>query len=163
MKRSSIIHLLLLLSLVKFSSTADCFGWSTTKRASYSEVLPLLLYFDSVNWINLNPTASCNFKSYGAVFLKFYSSDLSATYQKYQKSGTTCTLDSTSYTYTSAEWLYSNDILANNVDCGYYVTITNSNSAAAKMFSVIRTAAEYIKSSVGIITGAAVAFYLVNL
>ena len=31
------------------------------------------------------------------------------------------------------------------------------------MFSVIRTAAEYIKSSVGLITGAAVAFYLVNL
>ena len=72
--------LLLLLSLLPLSQAVDCFGWSVTKRVSYMEVLPQLLYYDEVNWINLDAQRSCTFKSKQDVFLKLYGKDLTASY-----------------------------------------------------------------------------------
>lgn len=80
MKGSTILQLLMVASMVSLGSTTDCFAWSVTKRADYLEVLPLILYYDRVNWINLDATKTCTYKTFEATFLKFYSNDLSASY-----------------------------------------------------------------------------------
>ncbi len=82
MKGSSILQLLVVASalLLNLGTTTDCFAWSVTKRADYIEVLPLLLYYDHVNWINLDATKTCTYKTFEATFLKFYSNDFSASY-----------------------------------------------------------------------------------
>ena len=66
-------------------NATDCFGWSFTKRANYMEMLPSLLYYDQVNWINLDPSRACTFRTYEAVFLSLLSPDLTAQYQVYKK------------------------------------------------------------------------------
>ena len=71
---SKMSTMVLMLSMILIESvlSVDCFAWSWTKRASYVEFLPQMVYFDQVDWINLNPTRSCTFKSTEAVFLKLY-------------------------------------------------------------------------------------------
>ena len=72
--------LFLSMSLIKEVKSVDCFSWSWTKRSSYVEILPQMVYFDQVDWINLDPTRSCTFKSTEAIFLKLYDKKLSASY-----------------------------------------------------------------------------------
>ncbi len=62
----------------------DCFGWSVTRRVNYLEIVPMLLYFDKVDWINLDPGFTCTFKSTQSVFLQLYSANLTASYQVYE-------------------------------------------------------------------------------
>ena len=76
----SSILLFLSISYIEYVHAVDCFGWSWTKRASYVELLPSMIYFDQVDWINLNPTRSCTFKTTEAVFLKLYDKKLTASY-----------------------------------------------------------------------------------
>ena len=81
MKRT-LMQLFLFLSLLcSYSFATDCFAWSITKRASTMEILPTLIYYDKVDWINLDATKTCSFKTFEAVMIKTYSSDISITYQ----------------------------------------------------------------------------------
>ena len=81
MKNITIALLSLVLAvLIPSGISADCFGWSITKRASYMELLPQMLYYDKVNWINLDPNRTCTMKVTEAVFLKLYNSNMVASY-----------------------------------------------------------------------------------
>ncbi len=142
MKSVICLTLLIALTLLPESSAVDCFGWSYTKRVRYLEVLPMLLYYDKVNWINLDPSRTCTFKTHEALFLKLYTSDITATYQPYKEVGVKCQLDTntTAKPFTNSTWIYSNHILQPSPDtCGYLVTLTNSNTTTTSMFQVIRT------------------------
>ena len=79
----------LLVLLPLRSSASDCFGWSITKRANYMELLPQLLYYDQVNWINLDPNRTCTFKTYEAVFVQLLNKNLSASYQVFREDSQT--------------------------------------------------------------------------
>ena len=45
-KLQSLSLALVLLMLAQTTEASDCFGWSITKRASYMELLPQLLFYD---------------------------------------------------------------------------------------------------------------------
>ncbi len=152
--------LLLLLSALYFISPAqavDCFGWSVTKRVSYLEVLPLLLYYDQVNWINLDPNRTCTFRTTEAVFLQLYSANLTASYQEYRSENFQCKLSTQpAQTFVNASWLYANDIFSTDSQvCAYYITVQNKNTRMAQMFQVIRTGAEALRNSVVAVTAIA--------
>ena len=70
MKAAQAVLLMAALSAVQ---AIDCFGWSVTRRVNYLEIVPMLLYFDHVDWINLDPGYTCTFKSTQSVFLELYS------------------------------------------------------------------------------------------
>ncbi|TNV86459.1 hypothetical protein FGO68_gene16457 [Halteria grandinella] len=126
----------------------DCFSWSVTKRVNYMEVLPLMIYYDQINWINLDPQQTCTFRTYEAVFLKTFSSNLTLA-------------SATATPYKNLTWLYSNHILAESPDvCGFLVTVQNNHTSQAKMFQVIRTSAMLVKASAVAIVGAISALYL---
>ncbi len=50
---------IMLISFVGISLQTDCLSWGVTKRADYLEILPLLMYYPRINWININPSSSC--------------------------------------------------------------------------------------------------------
>ena len=136
---------LIALSLLQTVQAVDCFGWSWTKRASYMEMLPQLLYYDKVDWINLDPGRTCTFFSTEAVFLLLINKNLTASYQTYRDSSGKCTLQGTSKPYINGSWIYSNHILQESPDvCGFLTSITNPNAKGSAMFEVIRSAATYI-------------------
>ena len=142
----------------------DCFGWSVTRRVNYLEVVPMLLYFDHVDWINLDPGYTCTFRTNQAVFLQLYSSNLTASYQEYKYSDDfVCALNTTQVAqkFANQTWHYSNDALsADPKVCGYLVTIQNKDVRKANMFQVIRTGAELLKQSLLLITAAVSALYI---
>lgn len=154
--------LLALLIAAPLTQAADCFGWSVTKRVNYLEVLPLMIYYDHVNWINLDSRSACTFKTYEAVFIKTTSPDLVVSYQTYKEKDFLCTLNTTTAApYKNATWLYSNHNLQMEPDiCGFLVMVQNTNTTEAKMFQVIRTSAMLIKASAVAVIGALSAIYL---
>ncbi len=77
--------LMVMLNLIQPARSVDCFGWSWTKRSSYMEMLPQLLYYDKVDWINLDPGRTCTFKTTEAVFVQLLHKNLTATYQVYKE------------------------------------------------------------------------------
>ena len=81
----SFILAIIIVTLTQTATASDCYGWSITKRAKFMELLPQLLFYDKVNWINLDPSRSCTFKTYEAVFIQLLSPNLQATYQTYKK------------------------------------------------------------------------------
>ena len=98
--KSPLLFILLISSLLlPLALSSDCYAWSVTKRAKYMEVVPTLLYYDHVDWINLDPTKSCSFKTYEASMVKRYSTDVVITYQKFLQNGMTCELDATVNSY----------------------------------------------------------------
>ena len=141
---------LLILSVV---ATPDCYDFSvTSKKTDYLEVLPSLLFYRQVDWLMLESGQNCGFYTYGDVFLKSYDADVSGIYFVFKKGASlTCNLDSTKHDYTNSKWLYANSLNAASDVCGYYVGVANSGSTA-KMFQVIRTAADTLKWSVSIFT-----------
>ena len=83
MKGSSKIQtcLMVFIGLLTASTYAsDCFSWSVTKRANYLEILGASMFYDQINWINLDAAKTCSFSTYGDASLRFYSNDLSASY-----------------------------------------------------------------------------------
>lgn len=147
--------LLLLLTYLHPTQAIDCFGWSVTKRVNYLEVLPMMMYYDHVNWINLDPLKTCTFKTFEAVFLKTFSSNLIVSYQPYKEVDFKCALESTTATaYKNTTWLYSNHILQDSPDiCGFLVTVQNNHTTQPQMFQVIRTNAMLVKASAVAIVG----------
>ena len=137
---------LVLLSLMQTAQATDCFGWSWTKRASYMEMLPQLLYYDKVDWINLDPGRTCTFFSTEAVFLLLINKNLTATYQTYKDTSGRCRLTTDpAKPYINGSWIYSNHILQDSPDvCGFLISIRNPNTVGSAMFEVIRSAASYI-------------------
>ena len=88
----------------------------------------MLLYFNEVSWINLDPGRTCTFKATEGVFLELYSKNLTASYQEYMYSPTTfaCVLNQTkgAQKYANASWVYANDVLTQNPDiCAHLITI----------------------------------------
>ena len=76
------------------------------------EMLPQLLYYDKVDWINLDPGRTCTFYSTEAVFLLLINKNLTATYQTYKDSMGKCSLTSDpAKQYVNGSWIYSNHIL----------------------------------------------------
>ncbi len=123
----------------------------------------MLIYYDQINWINLDPSRTCTFRTSEAVFMKLYASDLLVSYQLYKEVDFKCVLqDATpAVGYKNATWMYSNHVLADTPDiCGFLVTIQNTNTTSSKMLQIIRTNAELLKSSVIAIVGAVSALYI---
>ncbi len=107
----ALIALLVAFSFLEEFQASDCFGWSITKRANYMELLPQLLYYDQVNWINLDPNRTCTFKTYEAVFLQLINKNLTASYQVYRENSQTgkCILSNqAAKPFRNNTWLYSN-------------------------------------------------------
>ena len=94
------------------------------------EVLPLVLYYDQINWINLDPQRTCTFRTTEAVFMKMYTSDLIVSYQPYKEVNFKCTLQNTpAVTYNNQSWIYANHVLATSPDiCGFLVTVQNNHT-----------------------------------
>ena len=113
-------------------------------------MLPELLYYDQVNWINLDPTRTCTFSTYESVFVEMYSTSLQASYQTYNRNGAKCILNtSPAQLYTNQSWLYSNFVLESDPTvCGFFITLTNNSPNQEGMFQIIRTSALYIKTSI---------------
>ena len=111
-KLQSLCLALVLLMLAQKTQASDCFAWSITKRASYMELLPQLLYFDQVNWINLDPSRTCTFRTQEAVFVELLNPNLTATYQTYMGGSGRCSLSTdAAKPYKNGTWMYSNHIL----------------------------------------------------
>ena len=157
--------LLFILGLFSYSAKAtDCFSWSVTKRAEYLDVLGSLMYYDMINWINLDASKTCSFSAYGDTNVKFFSNDLTATYQEFYKADDlSCTLDTETYDISNYQWLYSQSLFADPTLCGFRLSITNGHVSEAQMFQVIRTNAELLKSSFALIASVFTMFYLSNL
>lgn len=134
--------LLCLLLLLPLALAGDCFTWRVSKKSPYLELLPTAVFYDQVDWINLDPSASCTVNTFGDSVVRFYSGELSAKYQKYKFGKDGCTLEPTSYTYTPREWLYATSYFSEPLVCGHFITITNNNAFEGKMFSIVRTAAQ---------------------
>ena len=128
-----LVTLLSVTLLPQSASAVDCYGWSVTKRVSYLEILPMLIYYDQINWINVDPSRTCTFRTTEAVFMKLSSSDLVVSYQPYKEVNFKCTLQTTpAVGYTNATWMYANHILSASPDiCGFLVTIQNTNTTSA--------------------------------
>ena len=125
LKTALYLTALLSVTLLPQASAVDCFGWSVTKRVNFMEMLPMLLYYDQINWINLDPSRTCTFRTTEALFMKLYTSDLVVSYQPYSEKNFKCTLQTTpAVAYKNLTWMYANHVLAPTPEtCGYLVTI----------------------------------------
>ena len=78
------------------------------------ELLPQLLFYDQVNWINLDPSRTCTFRTYEGVFVELMNPNLTATYQSFKEQASTakCVLSTdAAKPYKNGTWMYSNHIL----------------------------------------------------
>jgi hypothetical protein len=143
MKAPLIIAVLLLSSVI---ATPDCYDYSVTAVApNYMEILPMFLYFGQVNWLTIEPGQNCGFYTYGDVFFKSNSSDVTGIYFYYLKGhNLDCSLDASIQNFPNSTWLYASSMMANQDICGYYVGVANQGSNT-DMFTIIRTGAELLK------------------
>ena len=124
------MKVILTLGLLAYSAlaTPDCYDFTQTKRkTNYMEVLPLMMYYNKVDWLSINGNnAQCGIYTYGDVFFKSYHEKVTANYFVYKKmDGVTCTLDTNMYTMESNTWLYANSMMADQTVCGYFVGVIN--------------------------------------
>ena len=67
-------------------ATPDCYDFTVTKlKKDYMEIVPLMAYYNHVDWLTLEANSNCAFYTYGNVFFKSYSEDLSAIYFTFYK------------------------------------------------------------------------------
>ena len=130
------------------AATPDCYDFTVTKiDRNYLEMLPLMMYYNHVDWLTIQGNSNCAFYTYEDVFFQSYDPNVSGVYFKFIKgTSLSCTLDNTMYTYPNGTWLYSNSILADPTICGYYVGVANSGTTTG-MFEIIRTNAMFISLS----------------
>ena len=106
----------ILLAILVYSAlaTPDCYDFSVTKlNRDYMEVVPLFLYYNSVDWLTIQGNSNCGFYTYGDVFYKGYSDKLQGVYFKFYKGDDlTCNLDNTLLNFKNETWIYSNSIQA---------------------------------------------------
>ena len=62
-----------LLLILRVTATPDCYDFSVSNlRDDYFEVLPKLLFYGQVDWLELQSGRNCAFYTYGDVFFKSY-------------------------------------------------------------------------------------------
>ncbi len=67
-------------------ATPDCYDFTVTKiKRDYLEVLPLLMYYNKVDWMTLEPNSNCAFYTYGDVFFKAYDTGIAGIYFRFLK------------------------------------------------------------------------------
>ena len=127
----------------------------TSTVDDYIELLPKLMFYGQVDWLKLQPGKNCGFYTYGDVFFKSFDPTVTAIYFIFKKTlSSTCELDATLQTFKNETWLYANSIYSDPKVCGYYVGVANGGSVD-QMFSVIRTGAKLIKTSLMMMVGSA--------
>ena len=83
--KSLFLALTLLLSSVR--GTADCYDFSVTTSldTSYFEILPMLLFYGTTDWLSLQQHQNCGFYTYGDIFFKSYNANVTGIYFVFKK------------------------------------------------------------------------------
>jgi hypothetical protein len=78
--------ILALLFASQVIATPDCYDYSVTrKRTDYMEFLPLVMFYNKVDWMELDPGQNCAFYTYGDVFFKSYNTSVVGIHFKFYK------------------------------------------------------------------------------
>lgn len=78
--------ILALLLITETLATPDCYDFSVTrKRADFMEFLPLVMFYNKVDWLELDAGQNCAFYTYGNVHFKSYNSSVVGIYFKFYK------------------------------------------------------------------------------
>ena len=95
-------------------ATPDCYDFTVTQlRKDYTEILPLMVYYNHIDYLTIDPGANCAFYTYGNTFFKSYNTSIVGIHFNFMKgSNLQCTLDNTLRTFSSETWLYANSMLA---------------------------------------------------
>lgn len=54
-------------------ATPDCYDFTVTSlNKDYMEFLPMMAYYNKIDWLTIEPGKNCAFYTYGNVFFKSY-------------------------------------------------------------------------------------------
>ncbi len=144
-------------------ATPDCYDESVSRKVpGYMDVLPSLLYYGQVDYMEIDAGANCAYYTYRDTLFRSYSSSITGIYFVFYKGDDyQCNLDNSLESYPEGKWLYANTFFADPSVCGYFVGIANSG-AESGMFQIIRTSAEDLRITLTA-TALVAATYFLNL